>query len=292
MAKRKQAKNKGRFALVRGLARSTGELVARNPSIAGATTVFGITFAFVAINALAYQPGKHPAPLYETRQPAGYSIRVPDIDEVPVPSSRVTTYRIEHSDPQSTASIPDAAATPANETVLSLQRAMHSRGWFRGDVDGVFGPQTANAIRAYQKAQGLEVDGKPTDALLVHLMISNMDAVVVPQAKPQAQTQAPKRTQTQPQPKPKAKAPRNVSVAPVQKPAPKASDTQSEPSIKLVLDIQRGLSNIAYGNVQVDGVIGKQTSEAIADFQRHYRLPVTGQPDRVVLQKLRDIGAL
>ena len=58
------------------------------------------------------------------------------------------------------------------------------------------------------------------------------------------------------------------------------------------MDIQRGLSNIAYTDVKVDGVIGKQTTTAIADFQRHYRLPVTGQPDKLVLQKLREIGAL
>ncbi len=290
MAKRKQASKKGRFALLRGLARSTGELIARNPSVAGGATVFGVTFAFVAINALVHQPGKHPAPLYETRQPAGYSVRVPDIEDVPVPSSRVTTYRIEHSDPQSTASIPVRSDTQANETVLSLQRAMHQRGWFRGNVDGVFGPQTADAIRAYQKAQGLEVNGNPTDALLVHLMISNMDAVVVPQARPTSQPQSQSKAQPKPQPQPKTQ--RDVSAAPVQKPTPKAAEAKSEPSINLVLDIQKGLSNIAYGDIQVDGVIGKRTSEAIADFQRHYRLPVTGQPDRVVLQKLREIGAL
>ena len=291
MARRKQPKKSDRFVLVRGLLRSTGELVGRHPSIVGGAVVFGVTFAFVAVNALLYQPGKHPAPLYETRASAEYSIRVPAIEDVPIPSSRVTTFRIEHSDPQSTASIP-ASTTLDEKTVLSLQRAMYARGWFKGDVDGVFGPQTANAIRSYQEAQGLEIDGKPTDALLVHLMISNMEPVVVPQTKPREKPQA----QTRPQDKPQAQtkslpqAQRDVAVPPVEKPLHKATGT--EPPIDLILDIQRGLSNIAYGNVQVDGVNGKQTSEAIADFQRHYRLPVTGQPDRVVLQKLRDIGAL
>lgn len=291
MARRKQPeKNKGRFALVRGFLRSTGELITRHPSIAGGATAFGATFAFVAVNALVYQPGKHPAPLYETRTPAGYSVRVPAIEDVPVPSSRVTTFRIEHSDPQSTASIPVGTTNLSQETILGLQHALHARGWFRGSVDGVLGPQTANAIRGYQKAQGLDVNGKPSDALLVHLMISSMDPVVVPQAKPLAQPKPPTQPQPQPQSQSEPETPRDVSVAPVNKPVQKAPDTA--PPIDMVLDIQKGLSNIAYGDVQVDGVIGTQTSEAIADFQRHYRLPVTGQPDRMVLQKLREIGAL
>jgi hypothetical protein len=271
MARRKRPdRNRGRFELIRALFRSGGEFIACHPSVAGGVTVFGVTFAFVTINALVYQPGKHPAPFYETRTPASYGVRVPAIDEVPVPSSRVTTFRIEHSDPQSTASIPDKGVELQDRTVFSLQREMHARGLYRGDVDGVFGPQTANAIRAYEKSQGLAVTGEPTDALLVHLMISKLDAVAVPQARPGSA----------------------APVARTKRPVESAPAPVGEPEVDLVLYIQKGLSNIAYGDVQVDGVIGKQTSDAIADFQRHYRLPVTGQPDRIVLQKLREIGAL
>ena len=60
----------------------------------------------------------------------------------------------------------------------------------------------------------------------------------------------------------------------------------------LVIQIQKGLSNIAYSDVEVDGVVGQQTAQAIRDFQKHYRLPVTGRPDRTVLEKLQEIGAL
>jgi peptidoglycan hydrolase-like protein with peptidoglycan-binding domain len=60
----------------------------------------------------------------------------------------------------------------------------------------------------------------------------------------------------------------------------------------LVLQIQRGLSNIAYADVEVDGVAGTQTKAAIRRFQRHYRLPETGEPDELVLKKLKSIGAL
>ncbi len=60
----------------------------------------------------------------------------------------------------------------------------------------------------------------------------------------------------------------------------------------LVMKIQKGLSNIAYTDIAVDGLIGEKTRTAIRHFEKHYRLPVTGEPNERVLAKLRDIGAL
>ena len=42
----------------------------------------------------------------------------------------------------------------------------------------------------------------------------------------------------------------------------------------------------------VDGLIGEKTRTAIRHFEKHYRLPVTGEPNEQVLAKLKDIGAL
>lgn len=61
---------------------------------------------------------------------------------------------------------------------------------------------------------------------------------------------------------------------------------------ELVLQIQKGLSNIAYTDVEVDGVAGAQTRAAIRRFEKHYRLPETGEPNEAVLKKLKAIGAL
>ena len=43
--------------------------------------------------------------------------------------------------------------------VKDLQRQLNSRGYKAGNVDGIFGNKTYNAVRAFQKANGLEVDG-------------------------------------------------------------------------------------------------------------------------------------
>ena len=61
---------------------------------------------------------------------------------------------------------------------------------------------------------------------------------------------------------------------------------------EMVMKIQKGLSNIAYADIAVDGLIGEKTRTAIRHFEKHYRLPVTGQPNELVLAKLKDIGAL
>ncbi|HWU62309.1 MAG TPA: peptidoglycan-binding protein [Ensifer sp.] len=78
---------------------------------------------------------------------------------------------------------------------------------------------------------------------------------------------------------------------------PAKADAQARPApsaapSNLTMAIQKGLSNLAYRDVTIDGVPGEQTKEAIRHFQKHYRLPVTGEPNEAVLEKLKKIGAL
>ncbi len=50
-----------------------------------------------------------------------------------------------------------------------LQRLLNARGLLRGDADGILGSQTRAAVRAYQKANGMAVDGYPSVVVLKHL---------------------------------------------------------------------------------------------------------------------------
>lgn len=61
-----------------------------------------------------------------------------------------------------------AAAADA-APVRDIQTALNTRGYDAGPADGVAGPRTRAAIRAYQRDNGLAVDGQPTASLWQHM---------------------------------------------------------------------------------------------------------------------------
>jgi peptidoglycan hydrolase-like protein with peptidoglycan-binding domain len=53
--------------------------------------------------------------------------------------------------------------------VEEMQKALRAQGHDPGPIDGVIGPQTEAALRAYQKQHGLEETGRPNDPTLTKL---------------------------------------------------------------------------------------------------------------------------
>lgn len=51
-------------------------------------------------------------------------------------------------------------------SVRAMQRALKSKGYYKGTVDGKFGQKTRSAVYRYQKALGLHADGKPGNKTL------------------------------------------------------------------------------------------------------------------------------
>ncbi len=64
-----------------------------------------------------------------------------------------------------------ASAQPAQgrQLVAGTQSGLKRMGYDPGPIDGILGPRTRAAIRAYQKDHGLAVDEKPTQALALHI---------------------------------------------------------------------------------------------------------------------------
>jgi peptidoglycan hydrolase-like protein with peptidoglycan-binding domain len=53
-----------------------------------------------------------------------------------------------------------------HQHIRQMQQALKESGYDPGPIDGVQGPQTTAALRAYQKAEGIEVTGRAdTDTL-------------------------------------------------------------------------------------------------------------------------------
>ncbi|MDX2010438.1 MAG: peptidoglycan-binding protein [Myxococcaceae bacterium] len=62
------------------------------------------------------------------------------------------------------------------QSVLSLQQKLEEAGFSPGPLDGKFGPLTQRAVRAFQQARGLQVDGVAGPATAGALGLSGFDA--------------------------------------------------------------------------------------------------------------------
>ncbi|SOE17492.1 peptidoglycan hydrolase-like protein with peptidoglycan-binding domain [Hoeflea halophila] len=283
-----------------------GSVISAHPSLAGGSVAFAVIFGFVATNALWHQPGQHPAPILKTRDVASAGsarVRTPSDTMSPLikgaPTRIVTTYRIERSDETPTASIPvpnppapaapavtpEVSATPASDRVLTrIQTVLAEKGLYSGEIDGLMGPKSEAAIRAWERNNGYTETGEPSASLL---SIMEQAGAQTRQAAAPAEI-ASSQPVARPAPRP---APAVASDARAGEPVTVPAEPVEGPS-ELVQQIQSGLSNIAYADITVDGVAGSQTRAAISAFEKHYRLPVTGEPNETVLKKLLEIGAL
>jgi hypothetical protein len=75
-----------------------------------------------------------------------------------------------------------AASKPAKDNALiaQVQEQLMRLGLYPGPADGRIGPQTEDAIRSYQSASNIAVDGRATEALLLHLVATETNATAAP----------------------------------------------------------------------------------------------------------------
>jgi peptidoglycan hydrolase-like protein with peptidoglycan-binding domain len=232
-----------RFALA---AIGFGRMVFRNPALVGGSTAFLVALSFVSANALWYQPHAHSGAFFVTRDFAGV------IAPPPVPDA---TIRIERPPPDRPSGDPK---------IREVQSILRKLDLYEGDVDGIAGPATRQAITDYQARVGLAPTESVDDALLDQLGASPDTAGIVPI--PAAATRT----------------------------APAATDADAAampiPADRQIMKLQAGLR--AFGNeaMEVDGVLGARTRAAIHEFQALFGLPETGEPDDALYAKMREIG--
>lgn len=263
---------------------SVGQLIVRHPSIVGGSTAFVIIFSFVATNALHYQKTEHPAPILNMRGPQ----QIISGSTRPTPSRRVvnkdngttgTTYRVSHSDGIQTSSVKLPVPVLVNKQpaleqgiieqqvkdvfkgdklVLAIQTELSKQNVYLDTVDGLTGPNTRAAIKRFQIKHGYPIDETASANLLQQIK----------------------------------KAGARTEVASITKSEANGSATNAPITNEMVRKIQIGLQKAAYPDIEVDGLIGEETRNAIRLFEKHYRLPVTGSPSQVILDTLKSTGAL
>ena len=80
-------------------------------------------------------------------------------------------------------------------------------------------------------------------------------------------------------------APRQDVVASIGSNEPGAALDQTQ-----IVKIQAGLRAFGNEGIEIDGVMGERTRSAVREFQTLFGLPVTGQPDARLLEKMTEIG--
>ena len=161
-----------------------------------------------------------------------------------------TTFLIER--PVEAPSRPAAAGNPA---IAQVQGVLKELGFYAGPLDGLSGPATGKAIEAYRAKVGLKASTVIDEELLVQLGIEPTTAGIRP-------TPAPRTGESRPQTERAA----------------------------LIKKVQAGLKAFGQDGIEVDGIPGARTKNAIREFQSIFGLPVTGEPDQALYDKMREIG--
>jgi peptidoglycan hydrolase-like protein with peptidoglycan-binding domain len=231
------------------------KLITRQRLFLGLACLFG---GAVVVNALVMQTGKHPSPLFRTLAIASTDFPVPPArpagnhDGVGAAFSHkpLTVGKPMSIERPKTAGAGQPVVVEATEALLlEIQRELGKRGYYKGDPDGKPGPKTTQAIRDFQFAQRVAVDGRPSEVLLQGVLASKVTM-------------------------------KDELLDLVRRTG------QTEPAKGTITDIQRALNKSGYGPLEEDGHLGPTTRQALARFEADKKLPPRGEPKGPVLKLL------
>lgn len=256
-------------------------LLAR-PRLAAGSVVFAVLFSFFCGNAIFSQSQKHPRALFSTRKLA--------FD--PSAVARDNTELASRKERGETRVVLDrgegiAEKPKGDETVARVQKTLKQLGLYHGEVDGLTGPKTGEAIRNYQQIVGIQPSGEVDDALVSELMQSPAIVSAIPTPRP-GREGAPEQPDAPAAQVATAEMPRETEP----EPAGLAVQANDESEAGRIARIQAGLRAFGHDKIDIDGVAGDATVKAIREFQSLFRLEQTGVADAAVEVKMREIGLI
>lgn len=206
----------------------------------GAILIGALAITLIVVNAAFMQSRRHPAPIFDTRS-----------------QGDLFTGNIS---PKSAARIlPKPAPDGETDQVAKVQELLRNKGYEVGEVDGVFGTRTENAIIDFERKGGYPETGAITPLLLKRLKRA-VPAAALSGTKP-----------------------------PVAIVKPQVNSSVDREDILLV---QRVLSDLGYGPIGIDGVHGSQTAQAIQRFELDRGMPITGAIGDRIIAELVLIGGV
>lgn len=158
--------------------------------------------------------------------------------------------------------------------VRLLQQKLKSLGYYKGSVDGSFGVGTADAVKAFQRNNGLTADGVAGGGTLNKLFASA--------AKSYTPTATPKPT-LRPSPTP---IPDNIYVVVTAAPYGQYATLRRGMRGTPVEEMQKALKSQGYFTGKTDGYFGEDTENAVKQFQRYTGLNIDGVAGPATLRTL------
>jgi hypothetical protein len=147
-------------------------IISRNPREAVGVFAMGCAVTIIFVNALFLQKGPHPAPIFAPKHatsrfshfapPAPPKPQVQQIAQpatVPAPAPRPHVEAARANDPIA------ALLAPSNR-VLAVQQVLTQYGYGQIHPTGIMGPDTADAIRRFERSQRMPVTGQMSDQVV------------------------------------------------------------------------------------------------------------------------------
>lgn len=302
----------GRAASPGSLPFRIAEAALRRPVLSGGVFLSVVMIGVIVGNALGNQPKRHPHPWFQTRlvdQPATRTGTLPL--PLPQPAPAVAPAQAGQSGAAPTV-LPRPRPLTAVEqpaTLRDLQIALRDHGLYGGAIDGVLGPATADAIRAFERRIGAPVTGEPSDLLLaaaraLHPGDVNATASVPPGRRVEVPAGLPTNDslavdavaygtpsmriatadavahpvsvdEASGLPAVEAEVELPVSTGSIRRAAREPLAQGGDPRLQKV---QRGLIAAGYGPLKADGRLDERSASAIRRFEADRGWPVTGRP--------------
>ena len=274
--------------------RRLARFVIRHPGGTLVTLAAAGLWGAVAVNALAFQPGPHPAPLLVRD----------DATAAPGQSGTAADRLAEAKEAER-----QRLAEEQREIVRELQELLSERGFYDGEIDGLSGPMTEAAIRAFEERADLDVTGEPRAALLAKIELSPHRA---PRAEEEVAAARSDDADSSQEPNGADDAEDaddgdgDRQMAAAEQPTEPSITTLSEADIALsppepdpapaadggpqIEAVQRVLADLGYAPGRIDGQLGPQTVEAIRRFQRDRGLEPSGELSADLLDELSAVS--
>lgn len=276
-----------------------------NPAMSGGLLVMALTATAIISNATLLQGVRHPEPLFTTRPaevagappvaqtPVGPQTADWMIDTAPMPHlspRRAATAVVAPAPagdiaailaetPMPPVAIPDPRAADA-ALLIEIQRELARVGLYRDAIDGVSGPRTTAAIKAFETAAGIVVTGLPSPDLLTALRQPMPPAdtrTILPRAAgADVEALALSRREHE----------RAQLIAAEER---RAAEERQRENVRIV---QLALNRIGYGPLATEGADDGDTRDAIRRFELDNGLPITGAATDEVIARLIAIGAI